>query len=494
MAKLFDVAVIGAGPAGYVAAIRCAQLGLNTVCIDEWVEYGRPSLGGTCLNVGCIPSKALLESSENVERVAHKFPEHGIVSSKVHVDLDVMLDRKDNIVKKLTDGIGVLFRKNKVNYIHGHGRLVSAPKSDDGSWQLAADTDKGEEQLEARYVIVATGSVPTQHPLVAVDNELVVDNAGALAFREVPERLGVIGMGVIALELGSVWRRLGSKVTLLKSSETFLPTVDEQVAKEAWRIFSEQGLDMRMGAEITDIKVDRAAKKASKQSAKKDKKSSSPIILRYRDKNGEQKLAFDKLIIAIGRSPNTNNIGAEKVGLKLDKRGFIDVDEQCRTNLPNVFAVGDVVRGAMLAHKGSEEGVAVAELIAGQAGHVNYETIPWVIYTSPEIAWVGKTEQELKKAGVEYRKGLFPFSINGRSLGLGETQGFVKMIADAKTDRVLGVHIIGPWASEMITEAVVGMEYAASSEDIARIVHAHPSLSEVFHEAALAVAKRAIHS
>ncbi len=474
MSVTYDVAVIGAGPAGYVAAIRCAQLGLNTVCIDDWKNgEGKPRLGGTCLNVGCIPSKVLLESSENYERIQHNFPAHGITVEGVKLDIATMLARKEKIVDTLTDGISVLFRKNKVASVHGRARFAGGG----ALWKLEVTQPDGDMQrIEAKHVIVATGSTPRQLPQVPVDNGRVVDNVGALAFKEVPKRLGVIGAGVIGMELGSVWRRLGADVTLFQAHEIFLPSVDEQVAAEALRIFSRQGLTFRRGAKFSSIKV-----------GKKE------VAIELEDKDGTAKLQFDKLIIAIGRVPNTAGLDGDKVGLKLDENGYIDVDEHCRTSLPNVYAIGDVVRGPMLAHKGSEEGVAVAELIAGQAGHVNYDTIPWVIYTSPEIAWVGQTEQALKVAGVEYRKGTFPFSANGRAHALQETAGMVKVLAHAKTDRILGVHIIGPFASELIQEAVVAMEFGASSEDIARIVHAHPTLSESFHEAALGVAKRSIH-
>ncbi|HVS27503.1 MAG TPA: dihydrolipoyl dehydrogenase [Burkholderiales bacterium] len=475
MAKTFDVAVIGAGPGGYVAAIRCGQLGLNTVCVDEWKnDKGKPSLGGTCLNVGCIPSKALLESSENYQRVKHKFAEHGIQAQNVSLDVAAMLARKNKIVENFTGGIALLFKKNKVAAMHGKGRLVSA-----GAIYRIEIADNGKtETIEAKHVIIATGSVPRPLPGAEVDNNLIVDNAGALAFNEAPKRLGLVGAGVIGLEMGSVWRRLGSEVTILEALPGFLPAADEQVAKEAQKIFTrEQGLDIRTGVKITSVKT------GKKQ-----------VTVEYRDAQGaSQTLECDKLIVAIGRMPNTSGLGAEKVGLKLDGGGFIEVDAHCRTNLPNLFAIGDVVRGPMLAHKASEEGVMVAETIAGQAGHINPDTIPWVIYTSPEIAWVGKTEQELKKAGAQYRTGQFPFMANGRARSLGETAGFVKILADARTDRILGVHIIGPYASEMIAEAVVAMEFAASAEDIARIVHAHPSLSEAFHEAALGVDKRTLH-
>ncbi|HXZ96697.1 MAG TPA: dihydrolipoyl dehydrogenase [Burkholderiales bacterium] len=474
MGRSFDVAIIGAGPGGYVSAIRCGQLGLNTVCIDDWKnEKGRPSLGGTCLNVGCIPSKALLESTENYERAKHKFSEHGVKVQDVTMDVGAMQARKNNIVEGLTGGISVLFKKNKVLSMHGKGRLVSAKNT----YRIEISNNGSSEIIEAKHVIVASGSLPRRLPGVALDQNLIVDNVGALSFTEVPKRLGVIGAGVIGLEMSSVWRRLGSQVTILEALQGFLLVADEHVAKEAQKIFTKQGLDIRTGVKITSAKT-----------------SKKQVIVEYEDHKGtQQALECDKLIVAIGRIPNTAGLGAETVGLKLDGRGYIEVDECCHTNLPNVFAVGDVVRGPMLAHKASEEGVMAAEIIAGQAGHVSLDSIPWVIYTSPEIAWVGQTEQELRKTGVAYRSGQFPFLANGRARSLGETSGFVKILADAKTDRIVGVHIIGPYASEMIAEAVVAMEFAASSEDIARIVHAHPSLSEVFHEAALGVDKRALH-
>ncbi|BAN35325.1 dihydrolipoamide dehydrogenase [Sulfuricella denitrificans skB26] len=474
MSVTYDVAVIGAGPAGYVSAIRCAQLGLNTVCIDDWKnEDGKASLGGTCLNVGCIPSKVLLESSENYERIQNNFPAHGITVEGLKLDVGTMLARKKKIVHTLTDGISVLLRKNKVAIIHGKASFTGGG----APWKLEVVQHDGKvESVEARHVIIATGSTPRQLPQVPVDNKRVVDNVGALDFKEVPKRLGIVGAGVIGLELGSVWRRLGSNVTLFQPNDTFLPSVDDQLAAEALRIFTRQGLAIHRGVKLSAIKVSR-----------------KNVAVEFENKEGVQKLLFDKLIVAIGRAPNAAGLDTDKVGLKFDEHGYIDVDEHCRTNLSNIYAIGDVVRGPMLAHKGSEEGVAVAELIAGQAGHVNYETIPWVIYTSPEIAWVGQTEQALKIAGVEYSKGIFPFSANGRAHTLQETTGLVKVLADAKTDRILGVHIIGPCASELIQEAVVAMEFASSSEDLARIVHAHPSLSESLHEAALGVTKRSIH-
>ncbi len=476
MPQSFDVVVIGGGPGGYVAAIRAAQLGFKTACIDEWKnKQGKPSLGGTCLNVGCIPSKALLESSENYERVTHKFAAHGITAKGVEMNVATMLDRKNKIVDQLTGGIAYLFKKNKVTSLHGHGKFVKAGDT----YQIEVDDAGKKEIVEAKHVIVATGSVPRVLPFAKVDNVNILDNEGALSIADVPKRLGVIGAGVIGLEMGSVWKRLGSEVTILEALPAFLGAVDEQVAKEAQKIFTkEQGMLIHTGVKIAVVK-----------------QSKKSLTVNYTDSSGAaQSLEVDKLIVSVGRVPNTSNLGLEAVGLKTDARGFIEVDDHCKTSAPNVWAVGDVVRGPMLAHKGMEEGVAVSERIAGQHPHLDYNHIPWVIYTSPEIAWVGKTEQQLKAEGIEYRSGVSPFAANGRAKGMGETGGFVKMLADAKTDRILGVHIIGPFASEMITEAVVAMEFSGASEDIARIVHAHPSLSEVFHEAALQVDKRPIHN
>jgi dihydrolipoamide dehydrogenase len=396
MAKDFDVAVIGAGPGGYVAAIRAAQLGLNTVCIDDFKSSeGKPSLGGTCLNVGCIPSKALLESSENYERVLHKFGDHGIKVQDVSLDVPAMLARKEKIVQQFTGGIGMLFKKNKVTSMHGHGRLTGGGES----YQIEVKNEGGSETIAARNVIIATGSVPRQIPGVKVDNVRVCDNVGALSFEDVPPRLGVIGAGVIGLEMGSVWKRLGSEVTILEALPTFLGAADEGVAKEAWRIFTKSiGLDIRLGCKISTFK---AGKKA--------------VTVQFEHEGAATKMEFDRLVVAIGRVPNTTDLGLDSVGVKIDERGFVEVDERNRTGVPNIYAIGDVVRGPMLAHKSSEEGVAVAETIAGQHGHVNLEHIPWVIYTSPEIAWVGRTEQQLKADGVEYRSGQFPFIVSGRA-------------------------------------------------------------------------------
>ena len=474
MLKSFEVVVIGAGPAGYVAAIRCAQLGFSTAVIDEWKnEKGEAKLGGTCLNVGCIPSKALLESSENYERVAYKFGNHGISVTGAKIDVAKMQARKEKIVSQLTGGIEMLFKKNKITWLKGHGKFTGGGEK----YTLEVAGGGAAEMVEANHVIVATGSTARHLPGIEVDNETICDNMGALALNAVPDKLGVIGAGVIGLELGSVWRRLGAKVTILEALPNFLAAADDAVSKEAWKIFSkEQGLEIKLGVKIG--KVGRGKR---------------GLTVEYESSEGKQVLDCNKLVVSVGRVPNTRDLGAETVGLKIDERGLIEVDEHCRTSLPHVYAVGDVVRGPMLAHKGMDEGVMVAERIAGQSGQVNLDTIPWVIYTAPEIAWVGKSEQQLKVEGVAYRCGQVPFSHNGRAMGQDETTGFVKILADAKSDRVLGIHIIGAHASEMIAEAVMALEFGASSEDIARICHAHPSLSEVVHEAALAVDKRAVH-
>lgn len=474
MTKRFDVLVIGAGPGGYIASIRAAQLGFSVGCVEKWkTPRGEPALGGTCLNVGCIPSKALLESSENYERVVRKLGEHGIAAQQVTVDVAKMLARKDRIVAKMTGGIATLFKKNKIEWLQGHGRFVSGGDV----IKVEVTGDAGAQTVEAKHVIIATGSKARRLAGIEVDNVVIADNEGALSFDSVPKRLGVIGAGVIGLELGSVWRRLGAQVTLLEALPDFLPAADHAVSKEAWRLFTrEQGLDIRLGVRILGAK-----------------RSGKGVTVDYEDDQGRQSLECDRLIVSVGRVPNTDGLGLEAVGLSVDARGFIEVDEHCRTKVPNVYAIGDVVRGPMLAHKAEDEGVMVAERIAGQAGHVNYDAIPWVIYTAPEIAWVGKTEQQLKSEGVEYRSGRFPFSINGRALGQGEAAGFVKILADARTDRVLGVHIVGTHASELIAEATMAMEFSASSEDIARICHPHPSLSEAVREAALAVDRRALN-
>ncbi|WP_457328892.1 dihydrolipoyl dehydrogenase [Rhizobacter sp. P5_C2] len=474
MSKSFDVVVIGGGPGGYIAAIRAAQLGFNTACIDEWKnEKGGPAPGGTCTNVGCIPSKALLQSSEHFEHAGHAFADHGIGLKDLSIDIGKMLGRKNAVVKQNNDGILYLFKKNKVSFFHGRGSFVKAAE---GGYEIKV-AGAAEESIIAKHVIVATGSNPRALPGAPFDEDLILSNDGALRIPAVPKKLGLIGAGVIGLEMGSVWRRLGAEVVVLEALPTFLGAVDEQIAKEAQKAFNKQGLKVELGVKISEVKTGKKG-----------------VTVSYANAKGEaQTLEVEKLIVSIGRVANTIGLNPEAVGLKLDERGAVVVDDDCKTNLPNVWAIGDVVRGPMLAHKAEEEGVAVAERIAGQHGHVNFNTIPWVIYTSPEIAWVGQTEQQLKAAGRAYKAGTFPFLANGRARALGDTTGMVKFLADAKTDEILGVHIVGPMASELIAEAVVAMEFKASAEDIARICHAHPSLSEATKEAALAVDKRTLN-
>jgi dihydrolipoamide dehydrogenase len=473
MSKQFDVLVIGGGPGGYIAAIRAAQLGFATACCESnpYADpKGEPRLGGTCLNVGCIPSKALLHTSHLFEEAAHSFAGQGIKVSKPTIDVPVMKGRKDTVVTQLTSGIKGLFKKNKVTFLAGHGSFVA---KEGDLWKVKV----GAEEVLAKQVIVATGSKARHLPNVAVDQNIVMDNDGALNQESVPKKLAIIGAGVIGLEMGSVWRRVGSEVTILEAMPDFLSVADQDVAKEAAKLFAKQGLNIQTGVKIGDIK---ATKKG--------------VSIAYEDKDGKaQKLDADRLIVSIGRVPNTDGLNAEAVGLKLDERGFVEVDGHCKTNLAGIWAVGDVVRGPMLAHKAMEEGVMIAELMAGQAGHCNFDTIPWVIYTAPEIAWVGKTEQQLKADGIAYKAGKIPFLANGRALSMGDPSGFVKMLACAQTDRILGVHIIGANASELIAEAVVAMEFGGASEDLARICHAHPTLSEAVHEAALACDKRPLH-
>jgi dihydrolipoamide dehydrogenase len=474
-AQQFDVVVIGAGPGGYIAAIRAAQLGFKVACVDDSVNAkGGPAPGGTCTNVGCIPSKALLQSSEHFEHASHSFAEHGIEVAGLKLNLAQMIKRKDDVVKQNNDGILYLLKKNKITFFHGRAAFTGAATADGYPLEV---TGQSAASLSAKHVIIATGSTPRALPGVPFDEKQILSNTGALAMSAVPAKLGVIGAGVIGLEMGSVWRRLGSKVTVLEGLPTLLGGIDEQIAKEAGKLFAKQGLEISLGVQIGKIS---AGKKG--------------VSVDYVDAKGEKHSdLFDKLIVSIGRNANTNGLGADKVGLQIDERGCVVVDGDCKTSLPNVWAVGDVVRGPMLAHKAEEEGVAVAERIAGQHGHVNFNTLPGVIYTSPEIAFVGKSEQQLKKDGVAYKAGVFPFLANGRARALGDTSGMVKFLADATTDEILGVHIIGPMASELIAEAVVAMEFKASAEDIARICHAHPSLSESTKEAALAVDKRTLN-
>ena len=474
MNNQFDVIVIGGGPGGYIAAIRAAQLGMSVACVDESKnKQGGPALGGTCTNVGCIPSKALLQSSEHFDQAAHHFSEHGIGVTGLSLDVGQMVARKDTVVKQNNDGILYLFKKNKVSFFHGRAAFV---KVMDGEYEIRV-SGASEETLQGKQIIVATGSSARALPGTPFDEEMILSNDGALRIGAVPKKLALIGSGVIGLEMGSVWRRLGSEVTILEALPTFLGAVDEQIAKEAYKAFVKQGLKIELGVKVGQIK-----------------KSRKGVSVAWTNAKGEaQLLEADKLIVSIGRVPNTQGLDAQAVGLQLDERGAIAVDDACHTNLPGVWAIGDVVRGPMLAHKAEEEGVAVAERIAGQHGHVNFNTIPWVIYTSPEIAWVGQTEAQLKAAGRAYKAGTFPFLANGRARAMGDTTGMVKMLADAATDEILGVHIVGPMASELIAECVMAMEFRASSEDIARMCHAHPSLSEATKEAALAVDKRTLN-
>ncbi len=471
MSDKFDVIVIGGGPAGYHAAIRAAQLGLKTAVVDAFAgKDGKAALGGTCLNVGCIPSKALLDSSKQFFNLSHNLPAHGISVENAKVDMATFIGRKDKIVKQFTGGVDQLFKANKITSFFGKGKLLK------GNQVEITSNDGAKQTIAATNVILASGSVPIELPFAKFDGKHIIDNAGALDITEVPKRLGVIGAGVIGLELGSVWNRLGAQVTIIEALPDFLGTADADISKVAQRELKKQGLDIKLGAKLGKAEV------------KKD-----GVHLAYTDKDGEQKLTVDKLLVAVGRRAYTEGLLADDTGVKLDERGRIVVDEHCHTGVDGVWAVGDAVRGPMLAHKGFEEGMAVAEWIAGKAGHVNYDTIPWVIYTEPEIAWAGKTEKQLKEEGVPYRTGSFPFAAIGRAVAMNEAIGQVKMIAHAETDRILGVHMVGPGVSELIAECVVAMEFKGSSEDLARIVHAHPTLSEAVHEAALSVDKRAIH-
>ncbi|MDH5833809.1 dihydrolipoyl dehydrogenase [Luteimonas kalidii] len=475
MAEQFDVVVIGAGPAGYHAAIRAAQLGMKVACIDAALgKDGKPALGGTCLRVGCIPSKALLDSSRQFWNMGHLFGDHGISFKDAEIDVGAMVGRKDRIVKQFTGGIAMLFKANKVTPYYGfatlHADRLVKVKQHDGN----------EVELTGTNVIIAAGSDSIELPFAKFDGETIVDNVGALDFTEVPKRLAVIGAGVVGLELGSVWKRLGAEVTILEALPDFLAAADAEVAKTALKEFRKQGLDIKLGAKVS--KADVAGKGKKKE-----------VVLSYADKDGEQTLTVDRLLVAVGRKAASKGLLAEGSGVKLTERGQIEVDEHCHTGVDGVWAVGDCVRGPMLAHKGFEEGIAVAELIAGLPGHVNFDTIPWVIYTEPEIAWVGRTEQQLKEEGVPYRAGSFPFAAIGRAVAMGEPAGFVKVIAHAETDRVLGMHLVGVGVSELVHEGVLTMEFKGSADDLARICHAHPTLSEAIHDAAMAVDKRAIH-
>jgi dihydrolipoamide dehydrogenase len=468
--KNFDVVVIGGGPAGYPAALRAAQLGLSAACIDDWKnEEGQRLFGGTCLNVGCIPSKALLESSELYHRAHTEFQAHGIHVAGLAIDVEAMQVRKRGIVKQLTSGIEAMFKAGGVVGLKGRGKLLAGNR-------VEVTTDAGVETLQAKHVVLATGSTPVELPIAKFDGKRIVDSTGALAFDDVPKRLGVIGAGVIGLELGSVWRRLGSEVVILEALDAFLPMADQQIAKDALRHLKKQGLDIRLGAKVTGAAV-----------------QGNAVKVRYEAAGAAQELEVDVLVVAVGRRPVTAGLFGTDVKVPLDKRGFIEVDEKCRTTVPNVWAVGDVVRGPMLAHKGMEEGVMAAELIAGHVAEMSYRTIPSVIYTAPEIAWVGQTEEEVKASGRPYKVGTFGFAANGRAKAMQQTAGLVKLIADQEHDDVLGVHIVGPLAGELVAEAVLAMEFSASAEDIQRTIHAHPTLSEALHEASLSADKRAIH-
>jgi dihydrolipoamide dehydrogenase len=471
MSRSFDVVVIGAGPAGYIAAIRAAQLGKTVACIDEWQNKdGKNAFGGTCLNAGCIPSKALLESSELMHRTQHEFKKHGIKTGAIELDLDTMQKRRAAIVRQFTGGIAGLLKANKVEGLAGHGKLLAGK-------QVEFTPVAGEvEILAAEHVILASGSAPIELGIAKYDDEHIIDSWGALELAAVPGRLGVVGGGVIGLELGSVWMRLGSEVTVLEAMDEFLFMADRDIAKVAEKDFKKLGLDIRLGAKVTSAQVENGV-----------------VTVAYDDSAGSQSIEFDTLVVAVGRKPHTDNLFADDSGVQLDERGFIVVDEECRTRVKGVFAVGDCVRGPMLAHKASEEGVMVADLIAGEIAEVNYDVIPSVIYTAPEIAWVGKTEAEVKESGLAYKVGSFPFAANGRAKAMEQTSGMVKMISSEEDDQILGVHIVGPMAGELISEAVLALEFSASTEDIQRTIHAHPTLAEAFHEASLAVDNKALN-
>ncbi|AJD48018.1 dihydrolipoyl dehydrogenase [Isoalcanivorax pacificus W11-5] len=472
MSDKYDVIVIGGGPGGYAAAIRCAQLGFKTACIEKRInKQGKPALGGTCLNVGCIPSKALLDSSWKYHEAQDKLAVHGIEVGKVKIDIAQMQKRKDEVVLQLTGGIAALFQANKVTWLQGTGKLLANKQV-----EFTPNGKDDTETLEAEHVILAAGSVPVNIPPVPLKDDLVVDSTGALEFDSVPKRLGVIGAGVIGLELGSVWARLGAEVIVLEAVDRFLPNVDTQISKEALKILKKQGLDIRLGARVTGSEV-------------KGKK----VTVSYTDGSGDQSETFDRLIVAVGRRPVTEDLLSQDAGVSLDERNYIYVDSQCRTDVPGVYAIGDLVRGPALAHKALEEASMVAEVIHGEHTQVNYDAIASVIYTHPEVAWVGKTEDEVKASGEAYKTGVVPFAANGRALAAAEAEGMVKFVVDEKTDRVLGMHVIGPQASELVQQGVIAMEFGATIEDLQLMVFSHPSLSETVHEAALATDYRAIH-
>ena len=468
---MYDVVVIGSGPAGYVAAIRASQLGLKTACVEDYInESGDMTLGGTCLNVGCIPSKALLDSSHRYSDALNHLDGHGIGIEKVDLDIPVMMQRKDDIVKKLTGGISGLFAANKVVPIHGRGKVLA------NSTVEITKTDGSIELVETKNIIIATGSSPIQIPSAIFDNKNIVDSTGALEFNKVPKTVGVIGAGVIGLELGSVWSRLGSKVTVIEAMDNFLPMADADIAKDSLKDFIKQGLDIKLGSKLI-----------SSNSLK------NSVKISYENKEGTHEIEFDKLIVAVGRKPNVSEVFSKDSGITLDDNGFISVNDHCQTSNDNIWAIGDVVRGPMLAHKGSEEGIMVAERIAGKFAEMNYDLVPSVIYTHPEIAWVGKNESELKELGIEYKVGKFPFAASGRALAVDQSTGFVKLISDARTDTILGAHVFGPSAAEIVQQALISMEFGASSEDLGLTIFSHPTVSEALHEAALAVNNQAIH-
>lgn len=470
--KEYDVVVIGAGPAGYVCAIRCAQLGMQVACIDEWVNSkGKSTLGGTCLNVGCIPSKALLDSSHHVDFMHAQAKEHGINIGNFEVDVPTMQKRKDKVVQVLTAGVTSLLKKNKVD-IH----IGTAKFSSKNVLSVRNNAVGTSEEIHAENIVIASGSIPIDIPIAKVDQQTILDSTGALSLQEVPKRIGIIGAGVIGLEMGSVWKRLGSEIIILEALTDFLPGADVAIAKEAQKILKKQGLDIRLGSLVKEVSL-----------------NNDKALLAYESDNEEKSLEVDKLIVAVGRKANTGSLGLDAINIKMDENGFIETNKQWLTSVENIYAIGDVIGGAMLAHKGSEEGIAVAELLAGQHAVMNHDHIPWVIYTWPEIAWAGKTEQECKTEGITYRIGTFPFMALGRARAMGDIEGVFKIISDSESDQILGVHILGPNASELISEAVVAMESELSTEDLARTIHAHPSLAEGMHEAALAVDERAVH-
>jgi len=467
---MYDVVIIGSGPAGYVAAIRASQLGLKTACIEKSFDAsGKAQLGGTCLNVGCIPSKALLDSSHRYSDALNHLADHGIEVAPPKLDIPKMMARKDQIVSQLTSGVSGLFKANKVTSIFGSAKVLNAS-------QIEVSLNGEVETIETKNIVIASGSSPINIPVAPIDQKNIVDSTGALEFTAVPKKLGIIGAGVIGLELGSVWARLGAEVTVLEAMDDFLPMADQKISKDVFREFNKQGLNINLGCKVT------SAKPGAKN-----------VQVSFDTKEGSSEATFDKLIVAVGRKPNTENLLGEDSGLSLDERGFIPVNDVCETSVKNIWAVGDVVRGPMLAHKASEEGIMVVERIAGKHAEMHYDLVPSVIYTHPEVAWVGKNEAELTEAGIEFQSGSFPFAASGRALASGESTGFVKVIADKKTDTILGVHAFGPSAADIVQQGVVAMEFGASAEDLGLTIFSHPTVSEALHEAAMAVNGKAIH-